>query len=781
MTKVVSLSLGILFLVATAVTLPAQQMSPSTEAVNEAVLRQANTIVLRQKLEDARGAQARGDLQAAVKLYEEAYGLVQSIGSGIDSETAETIAGLDATHMESARLAQKAGDFSEADRQVTRVLKVDPHNPEAIAFKKQNDDLIVAMKGKMPDQETIDTIPGIINDKTEADTLVRDGKLLYESGKFDDAEVKFKQALELDPDNSGAFYYVNLLKQAEYSREQHASTTLFQDKMVQVSKAWNPKVGIGLPVPNPYVTNTDIHTSAGREDIYNKLNKIQIDAVSWPDGLPLSEVINYLTAQSKIRDPDKQGINFIFNPNVESSTDTSGGLGGEGAPGAPVPLGANGLPQTASAAPTETTVDPTSVNIKLTLNHVSLQDLLDAIVLVSDHPIKYSVENYAIVFSGKPSGPEPPTLEMRVFNVDPNTFYQGLQSVSAFTFGSANNSSSGSGGSGGGGGSSGGGGSGGSGGGQSTISGAVVPVIDMAPGGSSLRSSGGGNGGAGGGGGGGGGGATSAANGVIPGAGGLAGSATGAGTGGAGGGGGAVFASGGGVNFITIPNYMQNVSLAAMAFFRSVGVDLTARGRSIAFNDRLGLLFVRATPEELDTIERVIQAMNQVAPEVHIKSRFIEITESDNTALGFDWYLGNFINGTVVANGGSAPSLNVPVSAANPAGSFPGNPANPVTGAASTLLPQAASDQLLTSGLGYVSSATPPALATVTGIMTDPNFRVVLRALEQRAGTQTLAEPEVVTTSGRQTQMRATDIQYILTGFSFQSGSTGVSGGTGIP
>ena len=64
-------------------------------------------------------------------------------------------------------------------------------------------------------------------------------------------------------------------------------------------------------------------------------------------------------------------------------------------------------------------------------------------------------------------------------------------------------------------------------------------------------------------------------------------------------------------------------------------------------------------------------------PQVHIKARFIEVEQDDNTALGFDWYLGNVNlgNGNVVANGGSAPSLNVPVSAANPLGAFPGNTA----------------------------------------------------------------------------------------------------------
>ena len=767
MTKAVSFSLGFVVLIATATVLPAQQTSPTAQAVNEAVLRQANTILLRQKIEEARNAQAAGDIVAAAKDYEDAYSLVQLIGSGINTETAETVSGLVATHLELARRDQRAGHLREADAQVTRALKVDPTNPAALAFKKENDALIASMAGKMPDQATLEQIPAIMSDKTEANTLVQDGKLLYESGKFDEAEVRFDQALQLDPDNRAAFYYMNLLKQADFDRQEHQHDEIYQDKMVQVEKAWTPKVGIGLPVPNPYVTNTDVHTSAGAEDIYNKLNSIRIDSVSWQDGLPLSEVIRYLEDQSKLRDPEKVGINFLFNPNVSAPPVSPAAF----QPGAPTPIGANGLPETQGTQPTETTVDPTSITIKLSLNNVRLQDLLDAIVLVSDHPIQYSVEDYAIVFSAKPNGPVPPTLEMRVFNVDPNTFYQGLQSVSAFVFGSANNSSSGSGSSSSSSSSSGSGG-------QSSISGSVVPVVDMAPGGSALRQSTGGVGGGGGGAtattGAGGGNLTSASAfsaSSIGGAGGL-GATTGAANTQAGTVGNAnVFASGGGVAYITVPGYMQNVSLAAEAFFKAIGVDLGAPGRSIAFNDRLGLLFVKATPEELDTVQRAVQALNQVAPEVHIKTRFIEVTENNNDALGFQWYLGNFLNGTVVANGGSAPSLQVPNS---PTGLFPGE-------TALSEIPGSANDQLLTSGLGYVSSATPPTIATVTGILTNPNFRVALQALEQRSGVQNLAEPDVVTVSGRQTEIRATDIQYILTGYGFQEGNVGVGVGTGVP
>jgi len=170
----------------------------------------------------------------------------------------------------------------------------------------------------------------------------------------------------------------------------------------------------------------------------------------------------------------------------------------------------------------------------------------------------------------------------------------------------------------------------------------------------------------------------------------------------------------------------------------------------------------------LDTIERAIETLNEVAPQVHIKARFIEVQQDDSKALGFDWYLGQFNmngSGSIVGTGGSSPSLNVPASAANPLGAFPGN-------TTATVIPGSASDQLLTGGLR--NSA--PALGTITGILTDPNFRMVIHALQQRSGFEALAEPEVTTTSGRQTQMRATQIITIETGVNYQQGASASTG-----
>jgi general secretion pathway protein D len=159
--------------------------------------------------------------------------------------------------------------------------------------------------------------------------------------------------------------------------------------------------------------------------------------------------------------------------------------------------------------------------------------------------------------------------------------------------------------------------------------------------------------------------------------------------------------------------------------------------------------------------------LNQVAPQVHVKARFIQVQQNDNAGLGFDWYLGQFnIGNSVSAQGGTAPSLYVPGGGGTIV-PFPG----PTT--ANAILPSS-TDQQITSGL---NNSALPTLATITGILTNPNFRVVLHALEQRMGTEELAEPEVTTTSGRQTEMRATQIITIITGYNFQQGSAPVTSG----
>ncbi len=545
-------------------------------------------------------------------------------------------------------------------------------------------------------------------------------------GKLDEADAKLKLAIQQDPHNEAALYYLNLVSEAKYKEAVKAHEVSMRQDVRAVEQAWaNPTSRELLPVPNPYATTNLVYTGRGRQAIILKLDRIHLDSVKY-DGLPLGEVIINLNDEAKKRDPEKKGINFIISQNIDS--------GGIAAQAAPV-LGPDGQPL---PAPPPEQVDMSSILIKINpaLTDIRLADALDAIVSVAERPIKYSILDYAVVFSLKAREAVP--LYTRTFKVDPNTFYQGLQGVGAFDFGESMNVGQSSSGGGGFGGSSGGGFGGGQSQGQNSIVGAIISRVSVAPGG------------------------------IMGGKNGGAGQQQGTGTGGGGG--------GGGLKFITTTNNMQDVSEAAMNYFASLGVDLDPTrnpGKALFFNDRQGMLVVRGTMQDLDMIEAAIQVLNIIPPQVNIKSKIIEVEQNDTKALGFDWYLGNVLmnGGSIGGQGGTAPSFNGTPTAANPIGVFPGNP----FAATPTTLAPSPTDQLLTGGLRNPSTT----LFTFTGILTDPQFRVAIKALQQRQGAELLAQPEVTTTSGRQAQMKATDVRTIITAYGFSSGQT-QSAATGV-
>lgn len=729
MTKAAKLLLGLILLCASAEAGRAQS-SATDAAIKEAVQRQADTLTLRQKLAAARAAADRKDLAAAVKLYEDAYRLVQAIGEAtIPTERAATVAGLTAVHLELARAAMKNGQYVTAQTHGTRVIKVDPQNAAGLEFMKQNDRLLKETEGKRPDLPTMERVEDVLKEKVNAGTHVQNGRLLLEAGKVDDAEMELKEALKLDPQNAAAFYYLSQVKEERFKEAERRREQASKDKVVQVEKDWSPpNKAAGLPVTNPYATNVLVWTGTGRQLVVSKLNSVKLDTVFY-DGLPLSEVVRALSEETKRRDPTKKGLNFIINPNAAAALAPAGPAAVDPATGLPV------------AAPQAEAVDVGSVSIKINpaLSDMRLADVLDIIIKVAEKPIKYSIEEWGIMFGAK--GPETQPLFMREFKVDPNTFYQGLESVGAVFIGGL---TSGGGGGGGGGGSRGGGGGGGGGqGGQGQgETGASIPRVSVA---------GGFQGGQGGGGGG--------------------------GVGGQGGGG----QGGGGLRFTTRTNGMEVVHSAVRNFFTIMGIDLTTPPKSVFFNDRAGIILVNATSDDLDKIEKIIQVLNVVPHQINIKAKFAEITQNDTRALGFDWFLGNTLLGgrSIGLQGGTAPSYGGAPTTANPAGTFPGVQIVDATGALvqdTTILPST-SDALLTGGLRNLANA--PSVFTLSGILTDPQFRVVVRAMEQRDGVDLLNAPEITTPSGRQAQIQIVDIQTIVTGTSLNQTSGGGGTGTG--
>lgn len=66
-------------------------------------------------------------------------------------------------------------------------------------------------------------------------------------------------------------------------------------------------------------------------------------------------------------------------------------------------------------------------------------------------------------------------------------------------------------------------------------------------------------------------------------------------------------------------------------FFTSVGIDLQAP-KNLFYNDTNGTLMVRATAQDLDIVEQVIEVLNIVPPQVNIVCKFVEVP-TDKFAL----------------------------------------------------------------------------------------------------------------------------------------------------
>lgn len=708
---------------AAAVQAEAAGESPIVTAEEEAVRRQEATIRLHIKLDEAAAAEKQGHLVESAKRYQEAVALIPFVQVGspaVDQEKKDSIAGLDRVRIALAGRAIKQRDYAEANNQVVAALKADPANVDLRKLKMEIDKAIVDQQGTVPSPDLVKTIPVYEKEKIEIATLVQNAKVLYEMGKYDKAEALLKEVLKRDPSNRQAPYYRDLLQEARFADKSRVRTAVAKSAMVQVEEGWLPPTkNEDLPVPNPMASTNLVYTTPGRQRILNKLQRIKLNEVSYD--LPLTEVLKLLKEESRKRDPDQIGINFMVNSHSDAAgggflpTDTTGAA-------------AAGVAAVGSASPT-VDLSQTTIKIAPPLNDVTMAEVLDAIMKVSDTPIRFSVEDYAVVFSPKPA--EPVALYTRVFRVDPNTFIQGLQNVTAINlnFGTATSGGAG----GGGGGGIGQGGGGGTGGGQSS-QGVNIPLVQIAP--------------------------------VSQ---------------GQGGGGGALQQGGAGgqigLNFVTRTNQTLVENQIVLQYFLLAGVNLNDPGKHVFFNDRTGLLMVRASAQDLDTIETAVEVLNQAPPEVSIETKFASISQEDSKGLGFNWFLGNVTmnGGTIGAQAGTAPSLTgAPTSANGQSGTFP-----PATAG----LAPAASDTLLTSGLRQTFGASQnnlPTLGTLTGILTDPQFRVVVNAIEQRTGTDLLSAPRVTTLSGRQAHIAVQDLQQIVTSVTpSQSGAPGL-GGVGV-
>ena len=245
-----AVSFGLAILLATT-TVTLAQPAATQAAVDESVYRTANLLLLRQKLADARVAFTQRDLTAAATLYDNAVVLVNKIGAdNAQAESAEALQGLATVRLQLADQAIKRGDWREAETQISRVLKEEPKNPQALQMKAANDKILAENAGLMPSKDALQEVASSRTNHVESNTLVQDAAVLLEAGKLDEADAKLKEAIRLNPQNRAAYYYSDLVKEHRFriSSQRHESSN--RQKMLEVSQAWEPSTkAAGLPVP----------------------------------------------------------------------------------------------------------------------------------------------------------------------------------------------------------------------------------------------------------------------------------------------------------------------------------------------------------------------------------------------------------------------------------------------------------------------------------------------------------------------------------------------------
>ena len=195
----------------------------------------------------------------------------------------------------------------------------------------------------------------------------------------------------------------------------------------------------------------------------------------------------------------------------------------------------------------------------------------------------------------------------------------------------------------------------------------------------------------------------------------------------------------------------------AKEFLESQGVTFPV-GASATYLASSSKLLVKNTQANLDLIDSLVEVSSQDTPmQVEIESRFLEVTQNNTQELGFDWLMGavNLPGGSGVYGGGG----NVGNQTAN-AGTYPFNtsagPIGNITGAgtgnmtAGNRTGSAAISANALDGLLFGSPAGPAAgVLALAGIFTNPQFQVVLRAVNQQKGIDLVSAPKVTVTSGR--------------------------------
>ncbi|MDD5292256.1 MAG: tetratricopeptide repeat protein, partial [Candidatus Omnitrophica bacterium] len=156
-------------------------------------------------------------------------------------------------------------------------------------------------------------------------------------------------------------------------------------------------------------------------------------------------------------------------------------------------------------------------------------------------------------------------------------------------------------------------------------------------------------------------------------------------------------------------------------------------GSKIVLDERLGALIVTNTPYNLEIIEKILEKIDVEPVQVLIETRFLEITVTDLNELGIDWQLNSELP-------------------------FDKTKVGMVQGIASG------------SGVSFSDTTrqTEGFNLTYQGILTKPQFQVVIHTLEESQKIKTLSSPRITTLDNQMATIKIVDEWIYPTRYEFQ-------------
>ena len=598
--------------------------------------------------------------------------------------------------------------------------------------------------------------PTFIEKVEQVKQLLAEADGFYNSGRYDLAMKRYDQVLALDPYNTAARRGQEKVNNTKYKYGVEAYDETRSRQLWQVEKAWEQPVRRYGQTGETAMAIGAQRNLGGTARISNKLTTIIIPRLEFRDA-SLREAVDFLREQAVENDPateGKRGVNIVIPPSLAVQRVVT-----PPAAGSPAPAGAGAPAGAPAAAPVGTPLPgappaaaanragnlpaappPERGNITIELNQIPLGEALRYIA--NQAGLKVKVEPYAV--SLVPKTEQSDDLLVKRYHVPPE-FFGGPLDVGYYLEGSLGAGQTGAGG--------------------SAQPAPVAENVVQKEAVSYQSASGVGTGA----------GATSQSN----------------------------LVQGTSTTRQHLLNDRQLVGRAdARTMLQSMGVQFPTvtlpdgRGdtASATFWPHTGVLIVRNTQDNLDMVDALVDQANASQPkQVEIESKFIEVTQNNLKELGFDWLLGPFKVGNKGAFGSGGTSVNSP--AANPA-NFPFvDPATqqpigqfPVTGgnrSGSLAISANALDALLFPGASGVA----PGIFGLAGVFTDPQFQVVIRALNQKKGVDLLSAPKVTTKSGQRAIIEVVrEFRYPSTftppqvpSISSSTGNTVVGGATTVP